>query len=153
MFRIEPEDPGSPISVALLDSLSDTLSKITGDSGRSSFNPDDVRGPRSLFVVARDPSGVAVGCGAFRPLQGDVAELKRMYAVPGSAGVGTALLGYLEEAAKRVGYSELWLETRRVNTNAINFYLKRSYTLIPNFGRYVGNTAAVCLAKRLGSSR
>jgi GNAT superfamily N-acetyltransferase len=149
MLRIKPEDPETPDGIALLDALSETLSSITGDSGRASFDPDDVRGPRSLFVVARGASGDAIGCGAFRLLQNDVAELKRMYAKPGTAGVGTAVLSFLEEAAGRAGYVELWLETRRVNTRAVDFYVKRGYSPIPNFGKYVGNAAAVCFAKKL----
>ncbi|MGL5004158.1 MAG: GNAT family N-acetyltransferase, partial [Casimicrobium sp.] len=143
MLRIEPEDPETPDSIALLDALSETLSSMTGNSGRASFDPDDVRGPQSLFVVVRDASGNAIGCGAFRLLQNDVAELKRMYAKPGTAGVGTAVLSFLEEAAGRAGYVELWLETRRVNTRAVDFYVKRGYSPIPNFGKYVGNAAAV----------
>jgi putative acetyltransferase len=149
VFHIKLEDPSTPDSVTLLDALSETLSRITGDSGRASFDPNDVRGTRSLFVVARDESGNAVGCGAFRPLERDVAELKRMYAKPGTAGVGTAVLAFLEEAAG-VGYAELWLETRRVNARAVNFYLKRGYSVVPNFGKYVGNAAAICFGKRIG---
>jgi GNAT superfamily N-acetyltransferase len=148
-YRVAPEDPATPEAHALLEALSDTLAAITGSSGKSSFNADDVRGPRSVFAVARAASGEPVGCGAFRPLSEDVAELKRMYAVPGTHGVGTAVLHWLEAQASQLGYSQLWLETRRVNERAVRFYEARGYRPIPNFGKYAGRPEAVCFAKPL----
>lgn len=133
----------------LLDELSDALAAITGDSGRSSFDPADVQGSRAGFAVARDAEGRALGCGALRPLEGDAAELKRMYARPGGCGVGRALLRFLEEEARRLGYGALRLETRRVNARAVSFYERHGYARIPNYGRYAGLERAVCFEKRL----
>jgi ribosomal protein S18 acetylase RimI-like enzyme len=149
MFRITPEDPETPDARTLIDGLSDTLRSITGDSGRSSFDPADVRGEKALFVVARDGEGRAVGCGAFRPLQSGVAEVKRMYALPHTRGVGSAVLRHLEAQATAMGYIEFWLETRLVNTRAVAFYEKRGYARIARFGPYVDRPEAVCLGKRL----
>lgn len=148
-YYIMPEDPATPAAVALIQALSDTLAAITGSNGRTSFNPDDVRGPNSLFVVARNARNSAVGCGGFRPLQPGIAELKRMYASPGTKGVGTAILQFLEAKATQMGYEELWLETRRVNVRAVGFYSSRGYEQIPNFGKYVDRPEAICMAKRL----
>jgi GNAT superfamily N-acetyltransferase len=128
--------------------LSAALAAITGDSGRASFDPDDVRVPGALFVVARGASGPA-GCGAFRPLAHDIAEVKRMYARPGTHGVGRALLAHLEAQAATLGYRALWLETRAVNQRAVRFYTANGYAPIPNYGKYAGNPQAVCLAKQL----
>lgn len=149
MYTVTREDPATADAQALIDELSDTLARITGDSGRASFDPGEVRGEKALFVVARDLDGRAVGCGAFRPLQGGIAELKRMYARPDTAGVGSAVLAYMEVEARRIGYSALWLETRLVNRRAVTFYERHGYTRIENFGKYVGNPKAVCLEKRL----
>ncbi|PWF42108.1 N-acetyltransferase [Massilia glaciei] len=146
---MDRSDPGAPEAVALLDALSDALGAITGDSGRASFDPDDVRGERACFVLARGCDGRALGCGALRPLGDDIAEIKRMYAAPGSAGVGSALLAWLEAEAARLGYRALWLETRLVNTRAVRFYEGRGYARIANYGKYAGNAQAVCLAKQL----
>jgi len=68
MRSITPEDPASTAAAGLIDALSETLARITGDSGKSSFDANDVRGTRALFVVARDAAGKPVGCGALRPL-------------------------------------------------------------------------------------
>lgn len=142
-------DPLHDHARLLIGELSSTLAAITGDSGASSFSPSDVQGPRALFVLARSSGGEPLGCGGLRPLDGDTAELKRMYARPGTHGVGAALLAHLERAGAAFGYRALWLETRRVNTRAVGFYLRHGYREIPNFGRYAGRLDAVCLGKTL----
>ena len=142
-------DPGSPDARALMDELSDILTVITGSSGRASFDPDDVRAPRACFAIARDAHGRALGCGAFRPLDASVAEIKRMLARPGTTGVGSAVLRFLEAEAARLGFAAVWLETRLVNARAVAFYERRGYARIPNYGRYAGNDAAACFAKTL----
>jgi ribosomal protein S18 acetylase RimI-like enzyme len=143
-------DPEHADARVLLDELSAALQAITGDSGRSGFVADDVRGPRSRFVVARDADGHAIGCGALRPLQDGVAELKRMYAKTDGRGTGAAVLAHLEAAARELGYRAVWLETRAVNTRAVAFYERHGYRRIDNFGRYAGNAAALCFGKELG---
>ena len=72
-----------------------------------------------------------------------------MYSRPGTSGVGSAILGFLETEAVNLGYQALWLETRLVNARAVSFYERRGYRRIPNFGKYVGNAKAVCFEKRL----
>jgi GNAT superfamily N-acetyltransferase len=141
--------PTDAEALHLLDALCDTLAAITGDSGRSSFDARDVEVDGALFVIARDNDGSAVGCGGYRPLSPGVAELKRMFALPGTQGVGKAILNFLEEHAAGNGYDELWLETRRVNERAVRFYERNGYACIPNFGRYVGRPEAICFAKRM----
>jgi GNAT superfamily N-acetyltransferase len=145
------EDPASAEAVQLLAELSAALAAITGDSGAASFDPADVRGDMARFVVARDGEGRALGCGAFRPLTlGEgVAEVKRMYARSGYAGIGSALLTFLEAEARALGYRALWLETRLVNRSAVAFYEARGYHRIANFGKYAGNPVAACFARQL----
>jgi ribosomal protein S18 acetylase RimI-like enzyme len=149
MIVITIEDPATPDASSLMEELSEALARITGDSGKSSFDPNDVRVDNARFVVARDRQGQALGCGAFRPLQEDIAEVKRMYTRQHAAGVGSAILAFLEEEARKLGYLALQLETRVVNQRAVNFYERRGYQKIPNFGKYIGNQRAVCFAKQL----
>ena len=149
MMIITACDPGSAQAQELVGELSAALAAITGDSGASSFSVDAVRVARSLFVLASGDDGALLGCGALRPLEGDVGEIKRMYARPGTRGVGAALLAHLEREAQGFGYRELWLETRRVNARAVAFYLGHGYAEIPNYGKYVGRAEAVCFGKRL----
>jgi GNAT superfamily N-acetyltransferase len=148
VFAVARADPDSPDARALLGELGAALAAITGSDGTASFDAADVRGERACFVLARDADGLALGCGALRPLLEGVAELKRMYARPGS-GAGVFILEALERQALAFGYRELWLETRKVNGRAVAFYEKHSYRLIPNYGKYIGRADAVCLAKAL----
>ncbi|WP_284197076.1 GNAT family N-acetyltransferase [Chitinimonas prasina] len=150
MLHIQAEDPASLDAQLLMDELSAVLAHITGDSGRASFDPDDVRAANAAFVVARNNTGQAVGCGAFRPLGDGIAEIKRMYSRPGHQGVGSAILAHLEERARTLGYQTLWLETRKVNERAVGFYRARGFQTIDNYGKYVGNTKAICFGKQLG---
>ena len=83
------------------------------------------------------------------PLVAGVAELKWMFAVPGSRGAGSAVLAFLEREAALLGYGQNWLETRRVNQRAIAFYERRGYRATANCGRYVGRPEAICRAKTL----
>lgn len=148
MITLGSADPDSPEAQVLLAELGAALQAITGASGVASFDPQDVRGPRSVFLIARTDDGTAVGCGALRPLQGGVAELKRMYARPGS-GAGRHILAALEWHAVIFGYDEIWLSTRRVNRRAMNFYRRNGYVPVPPYGKYIGSQASACLGRWL----
>jgi len=152
MITIQAEDPFSEDAGQLMEALSATLAALTGDSGKASFDPQDVTAANARFVIARDEQGIAVGCGAFRPLPDGVAEVKRMFSRQAVPGVGSAILAYLEAEAVKLGYRALWLETREVNARAVRFYEARGYARIPNFGKYAGNAAAVCFEKWLKPS-
>ncbi|WP_395395315.1 GNAT family N-acetyltransferase [Novosphingobium sp. BL-8A] len=147
-MRVEPCDPRDPEAVAVMERLSGALSAITGDGGTSSFNSSDVLVSRALFVIARDAGGAAMGCGAYRPLEGGVAEIKRMYA---EKGCGTAILAHLEAAASVEGYREAWLSTRRINERAVAFYRRHGYAEVAPYGRYADRPQSICLGKVLKS--
>ncbi len=90
---IRVEDPRSSDAVQLLIELTMCLQSITGDGGQSSIHVDDVLCiPRSLFAIARNLKKEAIGCGAFRPMDEKLAEVKRMYVRKRSSGAGSKLL-------------------------------------------------------------
>jgi ribosomal protein S18 acetylase RimI-like enzyme len=149
MILIAEENPNSEDALLIMDELSEALESITGSSGRSSFDPEDVRIPRALFVIARNQSGEAVGCGAIRPISENAAEVKRMYAKIKGVGIGSGILAYLEAQARKLGYSVLRLEARLVNQRAVSFYESRGYRRIPNYGKYAANPEAICFEKCL----
>ena len=150
--RVATEDPDGPDALALVAELSATLAAITGASGQASFDVADVLGARACFALARDEAGAALGCGALRPLGGDAAEIKRMYARPGTQRVGAALLRHLEDEAGRFGYAVVRLSTRRVNVRAVAFYERHGYRRIPGYGRYAGSEVSVCFEKALAAT-
>lgn len=148
-MRIIETQPNTQDAINLMEELSNSLKIITGDSGKNSFNSNDVIVPRSLFVVAYNEDGEAIGCGAIRPINEDIAEVKRMYAKTKASGVGSKILQHLENEAQKLGYSALWLETRLINKKAVSFYEKKGYHRISNYGKYVNRPEAICFEKNL----
>ena len=146
---VRAEDPSGDDALELVGELSAVLTAITGASGQASFDVSDVIGPRACFALARDAHGRALGCGALRPMDADTAEIKRMFARPGTRGVGSAVLRFLEGEAANRGYLALRLSTRRVNERAVAFYERHGYRRIPGYGRYAGSEVSVCFEKVL----
>ncbi len=105
----------------------------------------------AVFFVARDTSGTPLGCGGLRIVQDGITEIKRMYVRPESrgAGVSTALLRRLEEAALDLGSPALVLETGTEQKRSIGFYEREGFTRIANFGPYSGVPTSVCFSKVL----
>ena len=122
------------------------------------YGADTEPGPKptaadvSLFVLARDETGRAVGCGALRHLGGEAAEVKRMFVVPGQRGRGVAraVLAFLEDQALARGWVVLRLETGPLQREAIGLYTSTGYLPIPLFGHYVGSAQSLCFERRLG---
>ena len=144
---INVENIASVDANILINELSEELKIITGNDGRGSFNTKDVLNERSVFVIARDSQGEAVGCAALRNISNDVAEVKRMYARKKSLGIGSSILAFLEDRAKELGYKKILIATRAVNINAVNFYKKNGYKIIDNYGTYINMPESVCFEK------
>jgi ribosomal protein S18 acetylase RimI-like enzyme len=150
IISVQPCSPADKKAQSMSDELSQHLFEITGNDGRHSFAEDDVLVPGSLFLVA-EMDGEPVGCGGLRPITEDVCEIKRMYAKTPGMGIGAKLLDALEEFALQYGYRQIWLETRKVNLQAVNFYLRRGYKIREKYGKYVGREEAVCFEKSITS--
>lgn len=144
----EQTTPDHPAAKPLLRALSAQLAAITGSSGEASFDPAAMAAGRSVFLLAwsdREP----IGCGALREVDRRTCEIKRMYSARARFGIGGQLLAELERRAQQLGYERALLETRRINTAAVSFYLKHGYAVIPNYGKYAGRAEAICFGKRL----
>ncbi|WP_083519882.1 MULTISPECIES: GNAT family N-acetyltransferase [Curtobacterium] len=105
----------------------------------------------AVFFLARDADGTPLGCGGLRIVQDGITEIKRMYVRPESrgAGVSSAILRRLEEAAIDLGSPALVLETGDEQKRAIGFYEREGFTRIANFGPYVGAARSICYSKVL----
>lgn len=93
----------------------------------------------------------AVGIGAYKEFEPKVAEIKRMYTLPEyrGNGIAKAILTELEAWAKEENYTSSILETGFLQHDAIGLYQKLGYTVIENFGQYVGVENSVCMKKDL----
>jgi GNAT superfamily N-acetyltransferase len=92
-----------------------------------------------------------VACGAIKKLTPNTYELKRMYAETEVRGKGVALqvLTALESWAFELGAEKLVLETGKRQEDAVRFYKKNGYSLIDNYGQYVGIENSLCFEKIL----
>jgi GNAT superfamily N-acetyltransferase len=102
-------------------------------------------------VIIYYDGGQAVGCGAFKAYEADVAEIKRMFVVPEQRGKGIAgaIVNELEQWAKTTGFNYCILETSNKLTSAISLYQRCGYVVIPNYGQYQGVASSVCMKKSI----
>jgi putative acetyltransferase len=136
----------------LIAGLNAELSRQYPEEGATHFrlDADEVSEGKGAFLIAyRDE--VPVGCGALRRIEDGVGELKRMYvaAEARGAGVGKALLAALEAEARALGMSRLVLETGTRQEAAMGLYYAAGFTLIAQYGEYVGCPLSVCMGKDL----
>lgn len=61
--------------------------------------------------------------------EGDQWEVALLEALEQGRGVGSSLLGAVEELARRCGCKRLWLVTTNDNTHALAFYQRRGFVL------------------------
>jgi putative acetyltransferase len=104
----------------------------------------------TVFVARDDHS--AVGMAALVDRGDGSAELKRMFVPEAARGRGVAgiILRRLERFAVESGITLIQLETGPLQHAAMALYERHAFTLIPNFGMYVGDPNSVCYEKRLG---
>ena len=106
----------------------------------------------TVFLVARDAGGRALGCGGLRRLDAETAELKRMYVVPDARGrgLGGRIVAALEAEARRLGCHELRLESGDRQPDAHALYTRCGYAPIPCWGAYASSPTSRCYGRRLG---
>lgn len=132
------EDVYSEDATELIKELSAELAALYETSdGSAGFKASDVDGPRAAFVIAR-VDGVAVGCGALRPIDDTTGEIKRMYTRRAfrRTGVAQVILSELERLAAEFGYSSVKLQTGPKQPEAAALYERVGYRRVPI---YAGN--------------
>ena len=145
---IKTANPNDEKVLEIIEELSVNLYLRFGSDGKNSFTDWKYNNPKYVFAIAEIDNKV-VGCGAIRPLEENIGEIKRMYSKYPGKKIGQTILSYLEAKATFLGYSDLVLETRTKNESAIQFYEKQDYKIIPNYGKYKDRPEAVCLGKSL----
>jgi GNAT superfamily N-acetyltransferase len=127
----------------------DLLERYPGEP-INSIDPVEFRASGGCFMIARLGSQ-AVGCGAFRPLDSDIVEIKRMFVPPAfrGRGIGRCILAALEAEARTRGHTTAILETAVRQPEAIALYRACGYAEIAPFGPYVESARSVCFGKTL----
>ena len=94
-----------------------------------------------------------IGCGAIKEYGSRIVEVKRMFTVPTHRGKGlaTMILKELENWASELGYETCVLETGKRLSQAVGLYKSNGYSVIPNYGQYVGVDNSICFEKQLKS--
>lgn len=147
-ISIKITNPNNEKVLAITEELSTNLYLRFGSDGKNSFTDWQYDNSKFFFVIAEIDNEI-VGCGAIRPIDENIGEVKRMYSKFPGKRIGQTILSFLENKAKAIGYSDLVLETRVKNQEATQFYQKQGYKVIPNYGKYTDRPEAICFGKSL----
>ena len=155
-ITITRADLTAAVSRRLIGALNAELSGVYPEPGATHFglDPADVAAGRGAFLVVHH-DGMPVGCGAVRRLDGETAELKRMYVAPArrGTGLGRRLVAALEAEARALGVRRLVLETGVRQAAALALYRATGFHPIPLYGEYRESPeTSVCLGKELAGA-
>jgi GNAT superfamily N-acetyltransferase len=128
----------------------DVYLKITDGDEHDFYNQFNSLGSLKHVVVAyldKKP----IGCGAIKEVSKKNVEVKRMFTNKEARGkgIGSQVLTELEQLAKLLNYDSILLETGIRQTEAVEFYKKNLYKIIPNYGQYIGVKNSICFQKTI----
>ena len=117
---------------------------------KDTFTPFNLMNENASVIMAYDHT-IPVASGAFRPVDEQTIEIKRMYTLPSyrNQGIGKRILIALEQWARAEGFLVSKLETGINQPEAIAAYEKSGYKRIPNFPPYVEVQESICMEKYL----
>lgn len=146
-IKITRTDASNPDFIALVRALDAELAVRDGDDHAFYHQFNQIDMIRNAVVLYGN--GQACACGAFKPYEGQTAEVKRMYVLPEfrKMGLASKVLAEVENWARESGYDRVILETGQNQPEAIAMYTRRGYTQISNYGQYAGIENSVCFEK------
>ena len=102
-------------------------------------------------VIVLYDNDSAVACGAIKKYDDNTMEVKRMFTrlEARSKGFAGIIIDELEKWAFELSYNKCILETGVRQKEAIQFYNKSNYKVIPNYGQYIGIENSICFQKEL----
>ena len=127
-------EPGAGLIRAMAEEIGALYPIGLEAPGMPTATPGDLGPPGGIFLLGWRDS-VAVCCGGVKRLPDGACEIKRMYVAPAarSQGIARALLGALEDAARKLGYSIARLDTGAKQPHAQALYESAGYAPIGNF--------------------
>jgi putative acetyltransferase len=111
--------------------------------------PGDYAQPAGRLALATLNERVA-GCIALRSLSREACEMKRLYVRDAfrNRGVGRALVQWLLDEARTIGYAEICLDTMPSMTGAISMYERLGFTRCDPYGEEPSD-GAICFRRPL----
>jgi GNAT superfamily N-acetyltransferase len=149
-LEFEKVAPSHRVASSLIRELDEELARRYPVESIHGLHPDEMVTFPGIFLLARY-QGEVVACGAVRPLDAGLAELKRMYVVPSARRRGFArrLLEELEQVARDLDVRVLRLETGVHQPESVALYEGAGYRQIALYGEYIGNSYSLCYEKLL----
>jgi len=137
----------------LVDELNTYLRVVDGDEHAFYDQYNGIENLKHVVIAYLNDKPIA--CGAFKKFDAFSVEIKRMYTKPDvrKHGVASQVLGELEHWAFEENFENTILETGKRQVEAVKFYQKNKYVVIPNFGPYQGIENSVCFKKNLNEKR
>ena len=150
-FRALPYD--DPLAQDLVGQVQQEYVERYGGPDGAAVDPAEFVPPLGLFLVA-EVGGVPAGCGAWRAIEPDVAEIKRVYVRPGfrRRGVAQRVVARLERSAAEAGHRSVVLNSGDRQPEALALYAGAGYRPVPGYGIYACAPGAVFLGKELGAA-
>jgi GNAT superfamily N-acetyltransferase len=149
---IRQVDAASAEAVALMRDLDSDLRARYPGARITGIDAEAFRAAGGVFLIAIE-SGVPVACGALRPVESGLAEVKRMFvsAAARRRGHARAIVRALEDRARADGFARIRLETGEGQPEAIALYESAGYHAIPCYGEFEGSPHSRCFEKALGA--
>lgn len=122
---------------------------LVGEIQNRYAEPNRPENMTALAVVYEGETPIA--CGAWKRIDEDTAELKRLYVLPEyrRKGAASGLIEVLEAHAAAAGISRMILETAVDTTDSHKLYLSAGYQTMDYYGSPAGEANCMCFYKEL----
>jgi GNAT superfamily N-acetyltransferase len=149
-ITVTQESPDQPDIIAFLKASDAAAAALYPLESNHMLDMTELLEPHLKFYVARR-EGLALGCGALMTEGDGLGELKRFYVSDEArgAGVATALLRTIEDAATQQNIRTLRLETGVYSYSALALYRKNGFSPCAVFAPYGPDPYSVFMTKDL----
>lgn len=141
--------PASADYAMLVKKLDDYYFTLVGDVHARYAN---VNQPKNMAcIVVAYEGNTPIGCGCWKAVDEETAEVKRIYVEPQyrRRGVASAIIDLLESHICASGYQKILLETARTTGDSKALYLSLGYREIDYYGSPAGAENCRCFLKDL----
>ena len=123
--------------------------ELVGDIQLRYAEPNRPENMDALAVVYEN--GTPIACGAWKAVDRQTAELKRIYVLPEHRrrGIASRMIQQLESHAAFHGYRQMILETATTTLDSQRLYLDLGYRRVAYYGSPAGAENCLCFIKEL----